>query len=115
MYFFMIKFKETYWNKKLELFIFKFNYPHRYGLSKLTYQGSMKSQLTLMSREKPQIKSVIMGTRATDPRCHNLKPFAPTDGDWPPYVRVNPILVNFCCCIKNVKYVYINCVLNYFK
>jgi len=65
---------------------------NQYGLSKLTYQGSMKSQLTLMSREKPQIKSVIMGTRATDPRCHNLKPFAPTDGDWPPYVRVNPIL-----------------------
>ncbi len=60
----------------------------------INFQGAMKSELGRLREDRPEIKAVIMGTRATDPYSKNLQAFSPTDGDWPSFMRVNPILVS---------------------
>jgi len=64
----------------------------RYGLKTVNFEGKMKEELARLREERPEIKAVLMGTRATDPYSKNLQEFSPTDGDWPSFMRVNPIL-----------------------
>lgn len=64
----------------------------RYNLKMITLTGRMKAALWKLKEEHPTVKAVIMGTRRTDPYSSNYKEFSPTDKDWPPLMRVNPIL-----------------------
>lgn len=38
------------------------------------------------------IKAVFIGNRRTDPNSASLEAFTPTDSDWPPVMRVSPII-----------------------
>ncbi len=54
---------------------------------------SMKSSLSKLQIIRPEIKAILIGTRRSDgDYFKNLESFAYTDGDWPRYMRVNPIL-----------------------
>ena len=63
-----------------------------YNLDLMTIQKPMKQALEQMLQERPNIKAIILGTRAGDPGSMSQGHFSPTDGDWPLLMRVNPIL-----------------------
>eukprot|EP00004_Rigifila_ramosa_P028825 TRINITY_DN9922_c0_g1_i1.p1 TRINITY_DN9922_c0_g1~~TRINITY_DN9922_c0_g1_i1.p1 ORF type:complete len:126 (+),score=19.66 TRINITY_DN9922_c0_g1_i1:163-540(+) len=42
--------------------------------------------------DQGSLKGIFLGTRRTDPYCHNLSHFSPTDHDWPVCMRINPII-----------------------
>lgn len=53
----------------------------------------MKDSLIELKETRPIIKAILIGTRRSDGAYFkDLAPFAYTDGDWPRYMRVNPIL-----------------------
>lgn len=53
----------------------------------------MKESLVELKEIRPEIKAILIGTRRSDGvYFKDLPPFAYTDGDWPKYMRVNPIL-----------------------
>ncbi|RUS74386.1 hypothetical protein EGW08_017841 [Elysia chlorotica] len=64
----------------------------RYNIEMLHYDGRIKECLETMVTDRPNIKAVIMGTRATDPYSAHLGEFSMTDPDWPQVMRVNPML-----------------------
>lgn len=54
---------------------------------------SLKECLCDLKESNKEIDSILMGTRRTDSSYFKtMQEFAPTDKDWPEYVRVNPIL-----------------------
>ena len=54
---------------------------------------SIKDSLRVLKDTHPKIKAIFMGTRCTDGEyLRNMKSFAPTDKDWPEFMRINPIL-----------------------
>ncbi|KAH8338000.1 hypothetical protein KR059_000547, partial [Drosophila kikkawai] len=63
-----------------------------YRVKLVEYEGSLKEALTHMAADMPRIKAVFVGSRNTDPYCENLAPMQPTDNDWPPMMRLNPLL-----------------------
>ncbi|XP_026838110.1 probable FAD synthase isoform X2 [Drosophila erecta] len=63
-----------------------------YGVELIQYEGSLKEALTHMSADMPRIRAVFVGSRSTDPYCQHLAPMQPTDNDWPPLMRLNPLL-----------------------
>lgn len=75
---------------EVELFINRTK--SRYHLDLLVIDGRIKAALTTLKQTHPAISVVLMGTRRSDPHSATLKDFSPTDNDWPPYMRVNPIL-----------------------
>jgi len=64
----------------------------RYGLNMVVYQKNIKEGLMDLLVQYPQIKAIFVGTRKTDPYSAELKPFSPTDKDWPKCMRICPIL-----------------------
>lgn len=66
----------------------------RYNLSLLQYStGSLKESLSGLKRDAPHIEATFIGTRRDDFKPGTvMQPMAPTDGDWPKFMRVNPIL-----------------------
>ncbi|KAJ2671062.1 FAD1 flavin adenine dinucleotide synthetase [Coemansia sp. RSA 1085] len=64
----------------------------RYKLCLVKEQGPMKAGLQSFKEEYPHIQAIFVGTRKGDPYSSKLKAFAPTDSDWPQFMRVNPIL-----------------------
>ncbi|XP_017133390.1 FAD synthase isoform X1 [Drosophila elegans] len=63
-----------------------------YRVQLVEYEGSLKEALTHMAADMPRIKAVFVGSRNTDPYCQHLAPMQPTDNDWPPMMRLNPLL-----------------------
>jgi len=75
---------------EVELFIHRTK--SRYHLDLFVVDGRIKDALAKLKQMRPAISAVIMGTRRSDPNSATLKDFSPTDSDWPPYMRVNPLL-----------------------
>ncbi|XP_033170544.1 FAD synthase isoform X1 [Drosophila mauritiana] len=63
-----------------------------YRVQLVQYEGTLKEALTHMSADMPRIRAVFVGSRNTDPYCQHLAPMQPTDNDWPPMMRLNPLL-----------------------
>ena len=64
----------------------------KYSLELTTLEGGIKGAMTEYLTSRPNVKAVILGTRSTDPGNGNVGNFAPSDGDWPTMMRVNPII-----------------------
>ena len=41
---------------------------------------------------KPEVKAIFVGTRRTDPHGGKLTHFDLTDGGWPPFMRIHPVI-----------------------
>ncbi|KAA1070340.1 3'-phosphoadenosine 5'-phosphosulfate sulfotransferase [Puccinia graminis f. sp. tritici] len=63
-----------------------------YNIDLMTVDNSLKNGLGAFLAERPSIKAILIGTRATDPNGGSLTDFDPTDSDWPSIIRVHPIL-----------------------
>ena len=63
-----------------------------HNLNMLKFKGKIKDGLFELHRQIPQITAIFMGTRSTDPFSCNLASFSPCDEDWPPLMRINPII-----------------------
>lgn len=63
-----------------------------YELNLMEYNAEMKDGFRLYLDTHPQIKTIIVGTRRTDPYASVLKPIQRTDHGWPDFIRVHPVL-----------------------
>ncbi|KAI0267281.1 hypothetical protein BC834DRAFT_968807 [Gloeopeniophorella convolvens] len=52
----------------------------------------MRQALELYRARFPTVEAILIGTRRTDPHGATLKFRTKTDPDWPPFVRVHPII-----------------------
>ena len=64
----------------------------KYNIQLTKIEGPMKSALAKFLEARPNIKAMVLGTRKGDPGSDSQGHFAPTDGDWPSVIRVNPVL-----------------------
>uniref|UniRef100_A0A8C4QJ04 FAD synthase n=1 Tax=Eptatretus burgeri TaxID=7764 RepID=A0A8C4QJ04_EPTBU len=65
---------------------------HRYAVKLRVLEGGLLESLAEFRNSNPTVRAVLMGTRATDPSGRNLQEMAPTDPDWPQFMRINPLL-----------------------
>ncbi|KAK2614086.1 hypothetical protein N8I77_000944 [Diaporthe amygdali] len=63
-----------------------------YHLDLCRYALPMRAALDAYLRDRPRLRAVFVGTRRTDPHGAALTHFDPTDGDWPAFVRVHPVI-----------------------
>lgn len=63
-----------------------------YNLDLVVLNDTLKSGFQHYLDKMPKIKTIVIGTRETDPFSKDLKPFQATDNDWPKFQRVHPIL-----------------------
>ncbi|KAH3675900.1 hypothetical protein WICMUC_002425 [Wickerhamomyces mucosus] len=65
---------------------------HFYNLKLIQYNNELKLGFKNYLIDYPNIKSIIIGTRLTDPFGGNLKNCQKTDNNWPYFIRIHPIL-----------------------
>eukprot|EP01028_Stygiella_incarcerata_P008108 TRINITY_DN3445_c0_g1_i2.p1 TRINITY_DN3445_c0_g1~~TRINITY_DN3445_c0_g1_i2.p1 ORF type:complete len:207 (+),score=51.14 TRINITY_DN3445_c0_g1_i2:121-741(+) len=63
-----------------------------YGLSLNVCTGVKFKECLKHLVQSTEIRAVFTGTRQNDPSGEKLTEFAPADPDWPPLMRVNPLL-----------------------
>lgn len=63
-----------------------------YHLAVARYPAPMRSAFEAYLRDRRRIKAVLVGTRRTDPNGADLTHFDPTDGGWPAFMRVHPVI-----------------------
>lgn len=63
-----------------------------YHLDVIKIQKPMKEAFEDYLAQYPEIKAVLVGTRRNDPHGSNLTFFDETDGDWPRFMRVHPVI-----------------------
>lgn len=54
--------------------------------------SSMKPALAQFLADNPLVKLILIGVRRTDPNCEHLDYLQATDDDWPPCMRLHPLL-----------------------
>ncbi|KAH8266677.1 hypothetical protein KR018_009525 [Drosophila ironensis] len=64
----------------------------RYEMELLRYEGILKMAIEQLVEDEPKLQAVFLGCRRSDPGCSKLKEMAPTDNDWPPLMRIFPLL-----------------------
>lgn len=66
----------------------------RYNLKLLQYSNSsLKESLKQLKQDAPQIEGIFIGTRRDDFESGAMmQHMAPTDNNWPQYMRINPIM-----------------------
>jgi len=52
----------------------------------------MKAAFADYLTSKPEIEAIFVGTRRTDPHGANLTNFDMTDGGWPLFMRIHPVI-----------------------
>jgi FAD synthetase len=69
---------------------------HRYHLDLTTHvyskTVSFRDAFAIYLAEKKEVKAIFVGTRRTDPHGEKLTFFDRTDGGWPDFVRVHPVI-----------------------
>ena len=70
------------------------NFFGRYSIKFITFEPKpIKECLRILKETNPNIKGILMGTRRTDNEyLKKMNAFSMTDGDWPEFMRINPIL-----------------------
>lgn len=63
-----------------------------YHLSLARYAKPMREAFEDYLSDHPPVKAIFVGTRRTDPHGANLKYFDPTDGGWPSFMRIHPVI-----------------------
>lgn len=63
-----------------------------YQLSLSRYSSPMKEAFTQYLQEHTHVKAILVGTRRTDPHGGDLTHFDMTDGGWPRFMRVHPVI-----------------------
>jgi FAD synthetase len=63
-----------------------------YHLSLARYAKPMREAFEDYLSDHPPIKAIFVGTRRTDPHGAKLKFFDPTDGGWPSFMRIHPVI-----------------------
>lgn len=63
-----------------------------YRLDLVRYPAPMKTAFQSYLRDRPSVKAVLVGTRRTDPGAADLGHFDRTDGGWPDFMRVQPVI-----------------------
>lgn len=63
-----------------------------YRLSLARYAMPMKLAFQRYLSDHPSVKAILVGTRRTDPHGGSLTHFDPTDGGWPAFMRVHPVI-----------------------
>ncbi|KAG2587785.1 hypothetical protein PVAP13_5NG173100, partial [Panicum virgatum] len=74
-----------------EIDSFTYETASTYGLPLETIRTDYKSGIEALLKEKPT-KAIFLGTRNGDPNAVGQQQFSPSSPDWPPFMRVNPIL-----------------------
>ncbi|TGO61094.1 hypothetical protein BCON_0030g00520 [Botryotinia convoluta] len=63
-----------------------------YHLQLSRYASPMKEAFTQYLHDYPVVKAILVGTRRTDPHGADLTHFDLTDGGWPRFMRVHPVI-----------------------
>jgi FAD synthetase len=53
---------------------------------------SFRDAFELYLSSHPSVKAIFVGTRRTDPHGAHLTHFDPTDHNWPPFMRIHPVI-----------------------
>jgi FAD synthetase len=64
----------------------------QYHIDLARYVLPMRPALEAYLREKKSVRAIFVGTRRTDPHGKFLTHFDRTDGDWPRFMRVHPVI-----------------------
>ncbi|XP_030569772.1 FAD synthase [Drosophila novamexicana] len=64
----------------------------RYSMDLRRYDGVLKLAIEQALAEQPQVRAVFLGCRRSDPGCAELSELTPCDRDWPPLMRIFPLL-----------------------
>ncbi|CAG8635307.1 4088_t:CDS:2 [Dentiscutata erythropus] len=82
----------TYPNSFAEVDDFVKECVRSYRIDLVTIEGPIKQALAKYSKLQPNVQAILVGTRRNDPHGDGLSEFMQTDRDWPPFMRVHPIL-----------------------
>lgn len=63
-----------------------------YHLKLSRYASPMKEAFTQYLQDHTHVKAILVGTRRTDPHGADLTHFDMTDGGWPRFMRVHPVI-----------------------